>query len=134
MTETSDRLYSRDVIERYLERSWVAGRIPARALDGYRIALIRLDEWLQRHRGVTLSTAAAPEVRALLDSSQWLEVAHDCSALLGLLTEFYQSLQDCRFRKDDPIETLIDQELFAAAIKRDAADLLRHDLRRSSAA
>ena len=134
MTESSDRLYSRDVIERYLDRAWTLERAPLHVLAVYRSALNRLDDWMQRHRAATLTTASATDVRALLDSAQWNDVAHGCDALLGLVTGFFQTLQDCKFRSDDPVETLVDQELFAAAIKRDAKDLLRHDRRRSSVA
>jgi site-specific recombinase XerD len=134
MTAISDLLYSRDVIERYLDRTWVFGRAPVHALTEYRSALNRLDDWMQHHRVATLATASPTDVRALLDSEDWTSVAHDCEALLGLVAGFYQTLQDGKFRSDDPIETLINQELFAAAIKRDATALLRHDLRRSSVA
>jgi site-specific recombinase XerD len=134
MTAISDRHYSRDVIERYLDRTWVFGHAPVQALAEYRSALNRLDDWMQRHRVATLATASPTDVRALLDSGHWTDVARGCDALPGLVAGFYQTLQDGKFRSDDPIETLIDQELFAAAIKRDAKALLRHDLRRSSVA
>jgi site-specific recombinase XerD len=134
MTAISDRQYSRDVIERYLDRTWVFGRAPLHALAEYRSALNRLDDWMQRHRVTTLATASPTDLRALLDSAQWIEIAHGCETLLGLVAGFYQTLQDCKFRHDDPIETLVNQELFAAAIKRDATALLRHDLRRTSVA
>lgn len=134
MKGIDDRHYSRDAIERFLDRSWVYERTPIDLLRDYRIALSQLDGWMQRHRAVTLSTAGASDVRALLDSPCWIESAQRCPTLLGAVTAFYQGLQDCKFRPDDPVETLVDQELFAAVIKHDATRRLRDAARRTSLA
>jgi site-specific recombinase XerD len=117
----------RDAIERFLDRSWIDEGTPLEALNGHRFALSVLDDWLQRHRVVTLTSASAADVRALLDSKYWDSVSRRCESLLGLITRFYYSLRDCKFRPDDPIETLIDQELAAAAAKRKAVRSARSD-------
>ena len=129
MTVISERRHSREAIERHLDRTWMDGRIPVNVLRDYRAALTRLDEWMQREAGATLATASAAAVRVLLDSTKWQEVSCDCKSLLGLVAGFYHGLQECKFRPDDPIETLVDQELYAAAINVNA-----EQLRRTSAA
>ena len=108
----------RDAIERFLDRNWILEGTQLSSLNGQRFALSVLDDWLQRHREVTLTIATAADVRALLNSKYWDSVSRRCESLLGLITRFYCSLRDCKFRPDDPIETLIDQELAAAAAKR----------------
>jgi len=116
----SDSQYCRDAIERFLDRSWMIERTPLPSLTSHRVALNALDLWLQRHRVVTLTSASASDIRAMLDSRHWDAVSRQFEALLGLVTRFYRSLQDCKFRLDDPIETLIGQELLLAARKREA--------------
>lgn len=133
MNVISERRHSREAIERHLDRAWMDGRIPVNVLRDHRAALTRLDEWLQRDAGTTLATASAAAVRMLLDSTKWQDVSRDCESLLGLVAGFYHGLQESKFRPDDPIETLIDQELYAVAIKLNA-EQLRHDVRRTSAA
>ena len=120
MSAICERTFSRDAIERFLDRSWMLERVAAPALNGHRSALDLLDDWMLRQRTATLTTASASDVRALLSSSYWDTVSRQCESPLGLLTRFYQSLQDCKVRVDDPVETLIDRELAAAARKRDA--------------
>jgi site-specific recombinase XerD len=114
----SDSEYCRDAIDRFLDRSWMLDRTPLPTLTGNRVALHALDTWLQRHRVVTLTDATASDVRALLRSAQWDAISRRFEALLGLVTRFYRSLQDSSFRADDPIETLIDQELAASVSRR----------------
>jgi hypothetical protein len=70
---------------------------------------------MQRHPVVPLTAATAKDVRALLDSSHWEAVSYGCDSLLSLVASFFQSLQNTRFRNDDPIVTIIDQEISAAA-------------------
>lgn len=111
----------RDAIERFLDRSWILDRTTPQALTGHRFALTALDDWMQRHRVVPLTAASPSDLRAMLNSRHWDSVSRRCEALLGLITRFYQSLHVCKFRSDDPIETLIDLELAAAARKRAAA-------------
>lgn len=111
---------SHDAIERFLDRSWILDRTPSLALHSHRSALNLLDNWLLRHRVVTLTAASPADVRALFDSRCWDVVSRRCEALLGLVTRFYQSLLDSKFRPDDPIEMLIDQELATAASKRES--------------
>ncbi len=120
ITDEGGRAVCRDAIDRFLDRSWMLDRTPMQAINGHRFALQVLDDWMQRYRVVTLTAASATDIRALLDSRHWDAVSRRCEALLGLVTRFYQSLKDCKFRSDDPVETLIDQELAAAAKKRDA--------------
>ena len=117
----SDADNCRNAIERFLDRSWLLERTPLPALHGHRVALNALDAWLQRHRVVSLSAASAADIHALLDSRHWDAVSRQIESLLGLITRFYQSLRDCKFRHDDPIETMIDQQLKLAASKRMAA-------------
>jgi site-specific recombinase XerD len=110
----------RDAIERFLDRSWLLEPTTLQALNGHRFALSVLDDWLQRHRVVTLTSATAADVRALLNSKYWDSVSRRCESLLGLITRFYFNLRDSKVRPDDPIETLIDQEIVAAAERRKA--------------
>jgi len=117
----SDAENCRDAIERFLDRSWTLERTPLPALNSHRVALNALDTWLQRHRVVSLSAASPADIHALLDSRHWDAVSRQIESLLGLITRFYQSLRDCKFRPDDPIETMIDQQLRLAASKRNAA-------------
>jgi len=117
----------RDAIERFLDRSWLLDGTTVQSLNGHRFALSVLDDWLQRHRIVTLTTASASDVRALLNSKYWDSVSRRCESLLGLITRFYCSLRDCKLRPDDPIETLIDQELAAAAAKRKSVRSVRSE-------
>ena len=119
--DEGSRTFCRDAIERFLDRSWMLDRTPVHALYGHRAALGVLDNWMLRHRVVALTEASSADVRALLNSRDWDVVSRQCEALLGLITRFYQSLKDCKFRPDDPVETLIDQELAAEASKRKAA-------------
>jgi len=116
----SDAEDCRDAIERFLDRSWLLDRTPAPALTGHRVALNALNIWMQRHREVTLTSASALDIRAMLDSRHWDTVSRQFEALLGLVTRFYRGLLDCKSRPDDPIETLIGLELTAAARKREA--------------
>jgi site-specific recombinase XerD len=115
----------RIAIERFLDRSWVLDGTPLQTLDDHRFALNVLDEWLQFNRAVTLSTASASDVWALLNSTYWEAVARRCEPLMSLVTRFYRSLQDCKVRPDDPIGTVVSQELAAAVIARDAAQPIR---------
>lgn len=117
MSLTDDRAFSRDAIERFLDRGWILERIPLHVADGHRSALGRLDDWMLKNRVATLTTASSSDIRALLNSSCWDKVSRGCDSLLGLITRFYHSLQECKFRADDPVETLIDQELAMAAHK-----------------
>lgn len=119
--DEGSRICCRDAIERFLDRSWLLDRTPLQTIHGHRAALGVLDNWLQRHRVVTLTAASPADVRALLNSRHWDAVSRQCEALLGLITRFYQSLKDCKFRPDDPVEMLIDQELAAEISKRKAA-------------
>lgn len=119
MHATSDRHLSRDAIERFLDRSWMLEQTPVQAVKGHRFALGVLDDWLHSNRVSTLTTASASDLRALLNSRQWDAVSRRCEALLGLITRFYHSLQETHFRGDDPVATLIDQELELAARKRE---------------
>lgn len=125
--DESNREICRDAIERFLDRSCILDRVTLQAMHGNRFALNLLDDWLQRHRVVTLTSAGAKDVRALLNSSHWDTVSRRCESLLGLITRFYQSLRECKFRADDPVETLIDQELLAAASQRNVARLKQRD-------
>lgn len=118
-----------DAIERFLDRSWLLERTPVANLSRQRIALNNLDFWLQRHRKVSLAAATAKDMRFLLDSSHWDAVSSGCESLLKLVTSFFQSLQETQFRGDDPIVTIIDQEM-AAAAKRAYARPTRSDIRR----
>src|SRR5262245_35350326 len=128
-SSNSSRDDSRDAIERFLDRSWLAERTSFAAIESHRIALNNLDFWMQRHRVVPLTAATAKDVRALLDSSHWEAVSYGCESLLSLVASFFQSLQNTRFRSDDPIVTIIDQEM-AAAAKR-AARTARPEKRRA---
>jgi site-specific recombinase XerD len=119
--DEGSRANCRDAIERFLERSWLLERLSLQAMNGHRFALTLLDQWLQKHRIVTLSGASVRDVRAMLRSPHWDEMSRRCEALLGVVTRFYQSLRDCKFRCDDPIETLIEQEISAAARSRHAS-------------
>ena len=121
MPDEYSRNLCRDAIERFLDRSWMLERVPLPAIEGNRHALTLLDDWMRRHRVVPLIDAGARDVRALLRSKFWDIVSRRYEALLGLVTRFYQSLRDNRFRADDPVETLIDEELAAAASHRKAA-------------
>jgi|SRR5688572_3883780 site-specific recombinase XerD len=121
MSAMNDLCLSQDAIERFLDRSWMLGRIPAQAVKGHRSTLESLDAWLRTHRVSTLCTASTSDVRALLQSRQWNTVSRGCETLLGLVTRFYHSLRECHFRGDDPVQMLIEQELAAAALRRDAA-------------
>jgi site-specific recombinase XerD len=115
-----------DTIERFLDRSWMLDGISLAAIGANRLALQRLDAWLQRHRVVALTEASAPDLRALLRSGHWDVVSRRCESLLGLLTRFFQSLHECKVRADDPVETLIDQELLASARPRGDTRVARH--------
>jgi site-specific recombinase XerD len=126
MDETA-RDHCRETIERFLDRSWMLDRVALRTLRGNRFALLRLDDWLQRHRVVTLADVTAQDLRALLRSEHWDAVSRRCESLLGLVTRFFQSLRDHQVRPDDPVETLIDQELLAAANQRATARESRRD-------
>ena len=117
----------RDAIERFLDRSCVLDRVTLQAMYGNRYALTMLDDWLQRHRAMTLTQASANDVRELFRSSHWDTVSRCCESLLGLITRFYASLRECKFRSDDPIEKLIEEELAAAASQRTAARLRRRE-------
>jgi len=114
-SEPGDREFCRDVIERFLDRSWLNDGTPIGALTKHRIALNNLDAWLRKHRVVALTGASAQDVRALLNSPHWDAVALGCECLVSLVATFFQSLQETRFRSDDPIMTLIDQEMAVAA-------------------
>jgi len=114
-TVTRSREDCRDAIERFLDRSWVLERTSVTTLSKHRIALGKLDFWMQRHREVPLAAATAKDMRALLDSSHWDACSYGCESLLKLVTSFFQSLQETRYRADDPIVTIIDQEMAAAA-------------------
>lgn len=118
MSAMNDLSLSQDAIERFLDRSWMLGRIPGQAVKGHRTTLEVLDHWLRIHRVSTLTTASTADVRALLRSPQWVALARGCETLLGLVTRFYQSLRECQVRGDDPVERLVEQELAAAALKR----------------
>jgi len=118
-----------DAIERFLDRSWILERTPVANLSRQRIALNNLNFWMQRHRKMSLATATAKDMRLLLDSSQWDAVSSGCESLLQLVASFFQSLQETQFRADDPIVTIIDQEM-AAAAKRAYARPTRSDSRR----
>jgi len=117
----SDAETCRDAIERFLDRSWMMERTPLTTLNGHRTALNALDVWLQRHRAVALISASASDVRALFESRHWDALTRQFEALLGLVTRFYESLQECKFRSDDPIETMINQQLSLAASTLNAA-------------
>ncbi len=117
----------RDEIERFLDRSCILDRVTLQAMYGNRYALNMLDDWLRRHRSMTLTQASANDVRELFRSSHWDRVARCCESLLGLITRFYASLRECKFRSDDPIQTLIEQELAAAASQRTAARIKQRD-------
>ena len=117
----SDTEYCSEAIERFLDRSWMMDHTPLPALTNHRVALNALNLWMQRNRVVTLTSASASDIRAMLDSRHWDAVSRQFEALLGLVTRFYRGLVDCNFRPDDPIETLIGQELVLAARKREAA-------------
>jgi site-specific recombinase XerD len=105
----------RDAIERFLDRNWMMEHTSIPTLSRQRFALVNLDFWMQRRRRVSLTTATARDVRALLDSSHWDAVSLGCESLLSLVTALFQNLQETRFRSDDPIITIIDQEIAAAA-------------------
>ena len=113
--DPSSRENCRDAIERFLDRSWLLEKIPAETLSRQRLALNNLDFWLQRHRAISLTFASAKDVRALLNSDYWDAVSYGCESLVSLVASFFKSLQETRFRFDDPIVTLIDQEMAAAA-------------------
>jgi site-specific recombinase XerD len=116
-----------DTIERFLDRSWMLDGASMAAIKANRLALQRLDGWLQKHRVVALSEANAPDLRALLRSEHWDAVSRRCESLLGLVTRFFQSLRECKLRADDPVETLIDQELLVSASQRSDARVSRRD-------
>jgi site-specific recombinase XerD len=118
MKVVNDRAFSRDAIERFLDRGWILDHTPVHALKGHRFALGQLDDWLQKNRVATLTTASTSDLRALLDSAYWDRVSRCCESLLGLVTRFYRSLMEWKFRPDDPVERLIEEELAAAARKR----------------
>lgn len=118
-----------EAIERFLDRSWVQEPTPVAALSKHRTALNHLDFWMRRHRKASLVAATAKDVRALLNSSHWDAVSIGCESLLKLVASFFQSLQETRFRADDPIVTIIDQEM-AAAAKRAYARPARSETRR----
>ena len=113
--DPSSRENCRDAIDRFLDRSWLLEKIPVATLSRQRLALNNLDFWLQRHRAISLTFASAKDVRALLNSDYWDAVSYGCDSLVSLLASFFKSLQETRFRFDDPIVTLIDQEMAAAA-------------------
>ncbi|HEY6125354.1 MAG TPA: hypothetical protein VIV63_11945 [Steroidobacteraceae bacterium] len=127
----NDRSLSRDVIERFLDRSWMLDRTPLPALNGYRFALNLLDDWLTRHRVATLTNASASDVRALLKSKTWDVVSCRCDSLLGLVTRFYQSLQMSSLRDDDPWDTMIVEQIAHAARKRVVRPKVREKTRRT---
>jgi site-specific recombinase XerD len=127
--DEGSRATCRDAIERYLDRSWLLDHTPVEVMNGHHFALSLLDKWLQRHRVVTLTTASANDVRAMFRSSPWDDVSRHCEALLGLVTGFYQSLRECKFRPDDPVETLINQELLAAACESRVSRPFRPEVR-----
>ena len=83
-------------------------------------------------RAMTLTHASANDVRELFRSPHWDAVSRRCESLLGLITRFYASLRECKFRADDPIERLIEQELAAAASQRTAARLKQRDRQKQS--
>jgi site-specific recombinase XerD len=112
---TRSREDGRDTIERFLDRSWILERTPVASLSKHRITLGKLDFWMQRHRKIPLTDATARDMRALLDSSHWDAISYGSESLLKLVTSFFQSLQETRYRADDPIVTIIDQEMAAAA-------------------
>jgi site-specific recombinase XerD len=114
-TGIDSREECRDAIERFLDRSWVLERTSIAALSRHRVALRNLDSWMQRHCVVSLAAATAKDMRALMNSSRWDAVAQGCECLVSLVASFFRSLQDTRFRSDDPIVTIIDQEMSAAA-------------------
>lgn len=114
-TVNPGREVCRDAIERFLDRSWILERTSVTSLSKNRIVLGKLDFWMQRHREVPLSAATAKDVRALLNSTHWDACSYGCESLLKLVTSFFQSLQETRYRADDPIVTIIDQEMAAAA-------------------
>jgi site-specific recombinase XerD len=118
MSVVNDRAFSRDAIERFLDRGWILDRTPAHALNGHRFALGLLDDWLQKNRVATLTTASSADIRALLNSTYWDKVSRCSESLLGLVTRFYRSLLEDKFRTDDPVERLIEEELASAARKR----------------
>lgn len=113
--ERDSREDCRDAIERFLDRNWMAEHTSITALAKHRFALLNLDFWMLRRRKVALAAASARDVRALLDSSHWDAVSYGSESLLSLVAAFFQSLQETRFRSDDPIVTIIDQEMAAAA-------------------
>ena len=113
--DPSSRENCRDAIDRFLDRSWLLEKIPVDTLSRHRLALNNLDFWLQRHRAISLSFASAKDVRELLNSDYWDAVSYGCESLVSLVASFFKSLQETRFRFDDPIVTLIDQEMAAAA-------------------
>lgn len=113
--DPSSRENCRDAIDRFLDRSWLLEKVPVETLSRHRLALNNLDFWLQRHRAISLSLASAKDVRELLNSDYWDAVSYGCESLVSLVASFFKSLQETRFRFDDPIVTLIDQEMAAAA-------------------
>jgi len=113
--DPSSRENCRDAIDRFLDRSWLLEKTPVETLSRQRLALNNLDYWLQRHRAISLTFASSKDVRALLNSDYWDAVSYGCDSLVSLLASFFKSLQETRFRFDDPIVTLIDQEMAAAA-------------------
>ena len=121
----------RDPIERFLDRNWMTEHTSITSLSKHRFALINLDFWMQRRRKVPLAAATAKDVRALLDSDHWDAVSYGCESLLSLVAAFFQSLQETRFRSDDPIVTIIDQEMSAAA-KRAFSRPARTERRRAA--
>ncbi len=129
---SSNKEMCRDAIERFLDRSCILDRVTLQAMYGNRYALNMLDDWLQRHRVVSLTQASAHDVRALFRSTHWDAVSRRCESLLGLITRFYASLRECKFRSDDPIQTLIEQELAAAASQRTAARIKQRDRQNQS--
>lgn len=124
------RANCRDAIERFLDRSWLLERLSLQTTHGHRFALNLLDHWMQQHRAVTLTGATAADLRALFQSPHWDDMSRRCEALLGLITRFYQNLRDSKFRCDDPIETLIEQEISLAASARHGNRKPRMDQRR----
>jgi site-specific recombinase XerD len=112
--DENSRIDCGEAIERFLDRSWILDRTPLPVLDGHRLALNELDGWLLHRRRVRLTSASASDVRALLNSTHWDALSRRCEALLGLITHFYRDMQHCKFRPDDPVETLIGKKLIAA--------------------
>ena len=119
LPDEGNRMLCRNEIERFLDRSWYAERISRPALRDHRFALTLLDTWLQKNRRATLISASAMDLRELLNSRQWQAVSLQCEGLLTLVTRLFQDLRNSKCRPDDPMETLVDQELSATVRRKE---------------